>query len=204
MAFQNIQLRSTCIPEENKLDCRRPAFIRESCKRFPVLAAKVVRLRLMHIKTLLDDPELKQMKVIYLVRDPRGTLTSLAKNFGCSSDGCAEPREHCEKISSDLDAFEMFNKLNPGRLYLVKYESLVQDSQRTFRELFHFAGLSYLPYISKTIKEHTSTLDTNPYSTFRNSTDSVDKWKRQLTPKFIERAQRACSKVIEKLDYPII
>ena len=113
----NIQLPSTCFVESNKEYCAEPAFLREACNRFPFITAKIVRLRLIEVKKLLDDEELSRMKVIYLVRDPRGTLSSRKTSFGNNCrfrKDCSDPTHLCDDLNNDLDAFDILDKSYPG------------------------------------------------------------------------------------------
>ena len=79
MTRYNTQLRTTCSNSSGATFdiCKEPDFLQQACGRFPTLLSKVVRLRLASIKSLLNDPQLDGMKIIYLVRDPRGIITWL-------------------------------------------------------------------------------------------------------------------------------
>lgn len=55
--------------------CFTPKFLESFCKLFPLQSMKTVRLRAALAPVLLDDPSLN-VKVILLIRDPRGTIQS--------------------------------------------------------------------------------------------------------------------------------
>ena len=117
---------------------------------------KIVRLRLNLTATLLE--EMNDLKVVYLVRDPRGVMNSrLGSVDWCSrSVDCIEPARLCSDVSSDLDSFEVLKDRFPDRVALVKYETLAKEPQTSFESLFSFAGLSYLQRIRTIVDRHTS------------------------------------------------
>lgn len=53
--------------------CRKPKFLNSFCRMFPFQIMNLVRLPVEFSETLLADPELN-MKIILMVRDPRGTM----------------------------------------------------------------------------------------------------------------------------------
>lgn len=55
--------------------CFEPRFLEPFCRLFPLQSMKVVRLRAALAPMLLDEPSLN-VKVVLLVRDPRGTMQS--------------------------------------------------------------------------------------------------------------------------------
>ena len=55
--------------------CLLPEYVQAVCSRFPIRLIKTVRLRLAEVEPLLTDAALG-LKVVFLVRDPRGTYNS--------------------------------------------------------------------------------------------------------------------------------
>ena len=205
MIRNNIQLRDICCNETTKvvLDvCSEPTFLQQACSRFPMLMAKVVRLRLMPVKKLLDDPHLAKMKVIYLIRDPRGTLSSRAKSWGCTNRDCIDAGQLCRDLSDDINAFDILSKQYPDRLLSVKYETLARIPLSAYKQIFTFAELSFPPLIANTILNHTSVNQGDAFSTFRRSED-VDRWKTTLNKTRIAQIQTACRTLLNRLGYPI-
>ena len=49
------------------------------CRQQPLIIVKVIRLRLEWVRELMNRKEMENVKVIHLVRDPRGSLTSIEK-----------------------------------------------------------------------------------------------------------------------------
>ena len=56
--------------------CTDQLLYRQSCAISPLKVIKTVRYRMDQVSELLDDPELQNLKVIFLSRDPRGIVAS--------------------------------------------------------------------------------------------------------------------------------
>ena len=198
----NKQLAKVCINgtiEEET--CKEPAFLEEACSRFPFVLTKVVRLRLSVTRMILDDPSLKNLKIVYLVRDPRAILSSRLRAV-LGDESCRDPGEVCKNFENDLDAFDSLSKSYPDRLLLIKYESLAAQPHEVFRQVFEFAQLTLLPSIRSEITRHTSQHKDGFWSTYRNSTERIDHWKIVLQKWYVFKIQRSCSNIFKRLGYP--
>ena len=59
--------------------CFIPEFYSATCSLFPIRVIKTVRLRVSVVEDLLRDPDIgSNLKVVMLVRDPRGLMNSRA------------------------------------------------------------------------------------------------------------------------------
>ena len=204
---RNVQLWNTCLQSPNQLTCTDSTFLEQACARFPVILVKTVRLRLILTLPLLVDPQLRDLKIIFLVRDPRATFNSRYQlSDWCKSEDCADPSVHCNDMMADVYAFKMLAAQFPGRLKLIKYETLAANPHQTFQDLFRLADLELLQSVNETIARHTTAeVDNNgPWGTFRHSARRIDSWKQQLTRKQIQDVQSSCSQVMDKLGYPMI
>lgn len=205
MIRNNVQLRDICWNETAKQVpdvCSEPGFLQQACARFPLLMAKVVRLRLMPVRKLLDDPQLKTLKVVYLIRDPRGTLSSRAKSWGCTNRDCIDAAQLCRDLSDDVDSFDVLNAQYPGRLLSVRYETLAGAPLTAYERIFTFARLSFPPLIRNAIANHTSVNGGDAFSTWRKA-DDVDRWKTTTNKTRIRQIQTACRGLLTRLGYPI-
>ena len=102
------------------------------CPLFPIQSIKTVRLRLNLTRSLVEDPSLN-VKVLLLVRDPRGTMQSrkhrveikkkkmylniVKQEVGwCPGNpDCDDPARLCGDLVSDYQAFKQLSKEFPGR-----------------------------------------------------------------------------------------
>ncbi|XP_068232387.1 carbohydrate sulfotransferase 1-like [Palaemon carinicauda] len=123
---------STCL--ENATDKNKciGIDIRSRCRNSSVRIIKVIRCRVAWIEDLLKDDSLN-IKVIYLTRDPRGTLASYRTRKWENS-----PSEQCTKMEEDMRNLERFAKLYPGKTYHIHLEMLSVNLQPTVEGLFDF------------------------------------------------------------------
>ncbi|XP_035707507.1 uncharacterized protein LOC110860089 isoform X2 [Folsomia candida] len=86
--------------------CSDPEFIHNLCELFPIKFMKFVRLQLRNIEPLLRDDRY-DTKVIYLVRDPRGTMksrnTSVTSRWCYEHPDCANVRSLCTDLKDDFN-----------------------------------------------------------------------------------------------------
>ena len=149
---------------------------------------------------MLENPQFKHLKIIYLIRDPRGTMNSrIQSHFGCTS--CKDPVKMCSNFKSDLDAFDILSKEFPGRLLLIKYESVAEQPHETFQQLFEFADLPVFSSIMQEITNHTTQNEDGFWSTHRKSSERVDLWKKTLSKRMTNTIQNYCSSVLKRLGY---
>nr|KAG5707501.1 hypothetical protein BaRGS_012005 [Batillaria attramentaria] len=83
--------------------------------------SKAIRLPARSVFSLMRrDPDLK---VVYLVRDPRATLLSQRALFGHAPT----PQEFCRMVSDDMAHMLLLQKIFPGRAVTVRYEDVAED-----------------------------------------------------------------------------
>ena len=206
MLSHNVQLWPSCRQSPHHNTCKTASFLHQACKRFPVIVAKTVRLRLALARQLLADPDLDRMKILYLIRDPRATMNSrfAVGNWCTLAEDCISPDRLCTDLLGDLESFEMLTVAYPGRLALVKYETLASEPHETFQEIFRFLNLPFLPSVNETLHNHTTSNRDETWSTFRQSTDRVELWKTNMNRTQIDRVQRYCSTVLDRLGYSLV
>ncbi|XP_045118821.1 carbohydrate sulfotransferase 1-like [Portunus trituberculatus] len=105
----------------------------DHCLQEPLIIVKVIRLRLQWVRELMNRKEMDNVKVIHLVRDPRGSLTSMAKLEWKTTEV-----DECAKIYKDLQEREAMASLFPNRYTFVKYEDLCRDPYGEARRLVQF------------------------------------------------------------------
>ena len=89
------------------------------------------------VEELLRDADLS-LKVIFLVRDPRGVMNSRDSMDWCSdSSACGSADVMCKDLFSDVRYANELNEKYPGRLLLVRYAQLLF----TFAHFAHFCSL---------------------------------------------------------------
>ena len=89
--------------------CFQPEFLSSFCRLFPFLITKTVRLPLANTEPLLaGEPGLR---VLLLVRDPRGTLQSRRHVKWCKEGlDCSDPTRLCGDLEDDFRAVQRLGK----------------------------------------------------------------------------------------------
>ena len=83
------------------------------CPLFPYQSIKTVRLRLNLTKPLVEE---LNVRILLLVRDPRGTVESRKHRVWCPGNrDCEDPARLCQDLQSDHEAFLRLSALYPGR-----------------------------------------------------------------------------------------
>ena len=100
--------------------CFMPELYLSTCPIFPIRLIKTVRLRVEETEKLLLDPELgPPLKIVVLVRDPRGVMTSRSSMDWCQKPTCIDPSTVCQHLQSDVIAAFQLKKKYPGKLYSI-------------------------------------------------------------------------------------
>ena len=71
----NFRLWKSCTASNFTEGCFDSDLVKKICKMFPIRIIKTVRLRVKYLEELLQHPILR-LKVIVLIRDPRGVMRS--------------------------------------------------------------------------------------------------------------------------------
>ena len=201
MLSHNPRVWSACTRAPNRRACTSEAFLSAACRLLPLHVFKLVRLRLREL-----EPQLSAgARVLYLVRDPRATVSSrLSSVRWCrSSDECVQPAQLCADLDDDLAALRELQARYPANLRLVRYERLATEPRRQLREIFEFVGFRWTAEVERIVHEstHSSTENSAPWSVLKNSAQHVDQWKKRLSAKQINYINRACRSVIHQLGY---
>lgn len=181
--------------------CWLPEFLSPMCRLFPFQSMKVVRLRLRLAEELLADPSLN-VRVLLLVRDPRGTMQSRRHRDWCPGrPDCWDPVRLCADLMSDYSAAIRLTKIYPDRFRAVRYEDLSREPHKGVKELFKFFGLDFHPQVSEFLDTHTKTDAGGVSSTFRNSKAAPFHWRQDLSHKEVRTIQKSCKPAMAAWGY---
>ena len=223
-------LKSSC--QRQKQLCYTPSFINEICANASMRLIKVVRLHMRQVKEFIarenNMARIKVysqsvnsslipngLKVVLLVRDPRGILNSRwdpSIRWWCKG-GCGNPSVLCHEMEQDVKEFHQLHSQDPDRFTLIRYEDLALNPEKEAVSLFQRLSV---PFSYKSLREflssHTSVTQgkegekTSPYSTKRNSSITALDWMNKLSAKEVSSIQEvpACARVIQRLGYQML
>lgn len=205
MVGHNNDVWEACQHGPNINTCFNPSFLSQSCQMFPIQLVKMVRLRLNLTQLFLND-ERMNVKVVFLVRDPRATMSSRYSSVSWCADhpDCASPEVLCSDLQDDLKVATALRQLYPDRFIMVKFEDVAMDPQAQVRSLMSFLGMEFTAGTARFMQEHTQSNLNSPWSTKRKSSDRVTMWKKQLPLQEVHIIQNACESVLKNLQYEML
>ncbi|CAK1548356.1 unnamed protein product [Leptosia nina] len=183
--------------------CFDADFTSKFCRLFPFQSMKVVRIRLRLMKQLLENKELN-IKVILLIRDPRGVMQSRQhRNFCQPSPDCWKPELLCADMVSDYVAASRLISEYPDRLMVQRYEELALEPNNTVPRLLKFLGISPTTSVEEFLLSHTNVEVSGVSSTFRVSREVPFKWRNVLNFDYVEDIQMACKEALNLWGYKL-
>ena len=197
---------------------RVPDFAEEVClTKFKHSVIKVGQVRVPHetlsvfIPRVFDENPDTEVRVIQIVRDPRGSINSRIK-YGWSPDfTCIKfphyAKEMCSKIAENikfgrnLDA-EMLN----DRYMEVTYREIATMPVFTAQKMYKFAGFempdSLIDWIIQSTNPDPARLEVatrNPFSHIRDSSRNFVKWRRESPIKRVRIMEEQCRELLDLL-----
>ena len=211
-----------CQLERQTAGCPRVSMRRAEvfCHRHRHVATKLITLR--QIETL--EPLMAEgVKVIHLVRDPRGVLSSRKPYVSAlkSSIGAYDVSDiYCSGVLKDLAYMRGRYRIRPGHVnrthFLLRYEDLASKPNQTVQEIYKFLGIKP----DDTLRRWTSSLSPQfpinrflrkapvkeaPFSTKRkDSAKTSSGWRRKLSFQEVNLVQGACQAMMEVMGYRIL
>ncbi|CAG7838159.1 unnamed protein product [Allacma fusca] len=192
--------------QENHQVCWDPNFNSNMCRMFPFQALKTVRMRLTLARAILKDPKLN-IRLLYLVRDPRGTLQSRSHRDWCPHNpDCDNPAILCSDLVQDYFEARKLRKEYPDRFMIIRYEDMSSDIYAAVRKIFKFFRLQYHPQVEKFLANHTTINIGGTSSTYRNTKAAPFHWMQDLAKNFtsIQVIQNSCRKALDVWGYNVV
>lgn len=195
----NTRLWNNC--EMFKQYCWNTTFLNDICKVFPFQSLKTVRLRLWLAEELLKDQQLN-VKVVLLVRDPRGTLQSRKHRDWCPGEpDCDQASNLCADMVADYKAANNLIKKYPKTFRAIRYEDLSLNPYEYVRDLFDFIGLYYHNDVKQFLDSHTKMNVGGVSSTFRDSKSAPFHWRTEMNLTEIQDIEEQCDLAMQLWGY---
>ena len=177
---------------------------RKTCLNHTIKMVKTIRLRGTAASQIMDKHD--DLKLLYLIRDPRGAITSQIRIFHnykweevdlFSAKYCQIFREDLAEIVKLIDRY-------PQRVKIVCYESLAKRPLEMSEELYRFLGLEYTSAVKTFVfnKTMAGKNANSAYGTSRsNSSKAAYSWRKILTFSAAQTIDRNCRDIYEMLGY---
>ncbi|CAL1527100.1 unnamed protein product [Lymnaea stagnalis] len=181
--------------------------VREKCVTSKAIVQKVVRLTMAEADSYLErDPA---VRIIHLVRDPRGILLS-RMHFNSKTSGEMHNNYSyiCQRIRDDIKVSREISHKHWGKILTLRYEDMAQDLLRATEIMYSFTGLEMLPSVRSYVRKVTSyeavlpngktaakqTARKNPFKTAYN-------WRLELPFSLVKLVDHACKDVLDNMGY---
>ena len=167
--------------------------LRKACLQASLRSVKEIRLDFRLVAPLLRlDPEIK---VVHLVRDPRGLLAS-----------CWSPKVVsflCSRMLKDLNALQHIQKQFPGCCLQIRYEDLTTNPAYTARKVFEHVGVDFEKYYKNWLLKINNS-DEGSEGIYRsNMTAEGYDWRHKVPKESQQKILNItdCAAVIDLLNY---
>uniref|UniRef100_A0A8C4SV37 Sulfotransferase n=1 Tax=Erpetoichthys calabaricus TaxID=27687 RepID=A0A8C4SV37_ERPCA len=171
----------------SKCPPRNLRLLEKECLKYNTIVVKGVRIFDLNVLApLLEDPSM-EIKIIHLVRDPRGENVHVAK-------------------SNTLLTVQKSPAWLNGKYMLVRYEDFIEDPVNRLKEIYSFINIPLV----HSIKLFAFQMTRGPSGSFspfvvssRNSTITASAWRKGLTFPQISQVQELCSFSMNILGYKL-
>ena len=149
--------------------------------------------------------EFPNLKVLYLVRDPRGTLSSemaILKSYEKTTVKEAAEK-FCGMVNEDAENIRLLSESYPDRIKTIRYETIARDAVSAAKRMYEFLQLSFTPAIEGYIRHITAAKkDGHNFSTLRkDSWLAANKWRNLVTYKNVRSVDSACEDVYDAVGF---
>ncbi|XP_071750352.1 carbohydrate sulfotransferase 1-like [Centroberyx gerrardi] len=195
----------------------------DACREKRHAAIKTVRIpQVSDLRALVEDPRLN-LKVVQLVRDPRGILASRIETFRDTYRlwrlwRATGRRPHnldlgqintvCEDFLSSVSTGLARPAWLRGRYMLLRYEDLARSPLQKTRDLYGFLGLvldhSVEDWIVNNTRGSSDLSARQKFTTVRDSAANAENWRLKLSFDMVVYTQTVCQPLLELLGYKIV
>ena len=173
------------------------------CRNAKAVVVKTIRTPLFILKNLFTD--LKNFKVLHLVRDPRPTIMSQNSAIQRIESVSNYAGNFCARILNDITISDILTTYDfPRRIIRIHYENLAFYPINMTMEIYKYLNLSFSLHVEKSVLNMTSSgkKEAGVLSTMKgNSTEVLYKWRNTANMKFVLDVDRQCFIVYERLGY---
>ena len=180
------------------------------------------------IKKILDhsaesssDSKSDKLNLVHLVRDPRAIISSRLHLFFRNEINSAVALKDyhnltdalrrsvrvasanlCSRIQSDI---EYGRRANANRYMFLRYEDAAMRPLKIYQKLSKFSGIRESEMVKDWLGRNTHVADAHKendeYSTSRNSTATVNSWRRRMPYALVAEVQSQCAEIMNILRY---
>lgn len=144
------------------------------------------------------------LKIIQLVRDPRGVFQSMGKvGWVLDKDKFVDwdkIEAMCDKVMADYNYGNEYKQ----HFMAVRYEDLCENFISTVKRLLDFVGLSltksYGEYLQKVV-ENEGDNRKKPFNLDKNMKRTFQRWRTDISPTFANGIEKVCGGLMNRMGY---
>ena len=206
--------KTRCFPADKLFE----TFLDKCIHNFDTTVIKELSDRLPYGRLSSVIPEITQhtdnadIRVLHVVRDPRGSINSRIK-LGWMPDYKSATFErkvqnYCDAIVENIEFGQQLDESLRHRYKLILYQDIAARPVDTAKEVFRFAGFNIsentLRWIANRtdpdLNEATAKQLRKPYSLVRNSKANIDKWRNESPLQRTRMIDRICQPLLELME----
>ncbi|XP_035011844.1 carbohydrate sulfotransferase 1-like [Hippoglossus stenolepis] len=192
----------------------------DACRGKRHIAIKTVRIpQISDLRALIEDPRLN-LKVVQLVRDPRGILASRVETFRDTyrlwrlwrATGRRPHNLDLGQINTVCEDFLRSVSMGlakpawlRGRYMLLRYEDIARFPVQKTRELYSFLGMvldqSVEDWIINNTRGSSDLSSRHKFTTVRDSAANAENWRVKLSFEMVVYTQTVCQPLLDILGY---
>lgn len=191
----------TCIRKDSSVESWNQCLkdLTHTCKNSAIKAIKTIRLETKLADALLEI--IPDLKVIYLVRDPRAVMQSRIRlNMAFPENLKTESSDLCNRISSDLKDIKLSE--NKNRIHMVQFENMAKNPTSTAKEMFRQMNIDITAEVIRWIEENSvGNGNSGPYSTSRDASKTIYKWVAEIDREAAKTIDKICFGLFDIFGY---
>ncbi|XP_021362401.1 carbohydrate sulfotransferase 1-like isoform X2 [Mizuhopecten yessoensis] len=179
--------------------------LEKPCARSDLRIVKTIRMAMESVNLLLQ--RLPDLKVIYLIRDPRGKLSSQIMAYGQNWGAVMTlAKETCDRMMVDTNMMSELKQKYPDRIRLLLYETLARRPVETSGRIFEYLNINFTNSIMLSIRSLTSGApgkrDRCIWCSKRgNSRKIAYNWRIKTNVLHLDYIDQTCASVYKKVGY---
>ncbi|KAK7073054.1 hypothetical protein SK128_003661 [Halocaridina rubra] len=186
--------------EKPYMKCAEPSTYSNICRKADMHFVKVLRLGLDWARRLLQDSSL-DIRIIYLVRDPRPIMQSRDSISWCEND-CKNVSRVCHHLRLDLLESTKLQKDFPNRFAQIQYEHLSLKAEDTVRKVWKFLNITPSQKTWNQLKVLTNAgRPSGTFNTYRHTVDHTFEWRSNMSFGMVKTIQDSCQDVLQMLGF---
>ena len=175
-------------------------YMTQKCFQAKYRIVKTIRLSMELVEALMND--VSNLKVINLVRDPRGITNSRMRGrFSLTRDAVPHSINLCTRMYNDVKLGDQLRKKYPEKFALVMYEALAERPMEGARYVFKFLNATYSEQVQQWVYDSSHGRSDGFYSTTRNSSAALSHWRGELNFSRVIIIQNNCQHLFNLLGY---